>query len=464
MIFPKSIRWRLQIWYGLLLVAVLCGFGITAFQWERSRQLQKLAESLRTRTAVLLKALKASPLKGSDLKAGSGLPLTAEQAGLFTEDSGFYYVIWINDAQLLAASAHAPPNIPRPAPGESLTRLRGNYREEILFAAPVNCLLVGKSIGAERAELSRTAMGLLAVGATILAVALVVGGRFVSLALQPVQEISDAAAKISAGDLEQRIPDQASDREVNQLVNVLNSTFSRLEAAFARQTQFTADAAHELRTPLAVILTQTQSALLRERTASEYRDTLEAVQRAGQRMRRLSESLLDLARLDTTQEPATSLECDLSKIAAECLELMKPLAEARGIQLHLKSEDCKVSGDPNLLAQALTALLSNAIEYNRQNGRIDVSTGREARGARVAVADTGCGIAESDLPHVFERFYRVDKSREGKTGHSGLGLAIAAAIIQSHGGSIGVSSRIQVGSTFTILFPTPPQPTPQSVC
>jgi signal transduction histidine kinase len=123
-----------------------------------------------------------------------------------------------------------------------------------------------------------------------------------------------------------------------------------------------------------------------------------------------------------------------------------------------------VSGDPNLLAQALTALLSNAIEYNRQNGRIDVSTGREARGALVAVADTGCGIAESDLPHVFERFYRVDKSREGKTGHSGLGLAIAAAIIQSHGGSIGVSSRIQVGSTFTILFPTPPQPTPQSVC
>ncbi|MEI6715218.1 MAG: ATP-binding protein [Verrucomicrobiota bacterium] len=453
MIFPKSIRWRLQIWYGLLLIGVLTAFAFTAFQWERSRHLQKLDESLYVRTAALLKALKASPLKGADLKAGSGLPLSKDQADLFTEDSGYYYVIWINETQLLAASQHAPPNIPKPAPRESMTRLRGDYREEIIFAAPVNCLLVGKSITSERLEMNRTAMGLLAIGGTILVVALAVGGRFVALTLRPIKEISEAATKISAGDLSQRIHTRTSDDELSQLASVLNSTFSRLESAFEKQAQFTADAAHELRTPLSVILTQTQSALRRERTASDYRESLEIVQRAAQRMRHLSESLLDLARLDNALEPTEQTECDLSKIAADCIELVKPLAETRGIRVHFEPRDCKAVGDPNRLAQVFTALLHNALEYNRSDGKISISTHRDPQGAIFSVTDTGTGIAETELPHIFERFYRVDKARSGQSGHSGLGLAIALAIVRAHAGRIEVNSRLSMGSTFSVILP-----------
>src|SRR5205823_4097475 len=146
---------------------------------------------------------------------------------------------------------------------------------------------------------------------------------------------------------------------------VLNSTFARLEAAFAQQKQFTADAAHELRTPLAVIISEAQTTLARERNASEYRETVEACLETAQQMRRLTESLLELARFDAGQETMQRSSFDLAETARTCVNLIRPLAALKNIQIHCELATATVKGDPDRLRQVITNLLSNAVQYNK---------------------------------------------------------------------------------------------------
>ncbi len=176
----------------------------------------------------------------------------------------------------------------------------------------------------------------------------------VSRSLRPITDISATAARISAGDLSQRINATDAESELGQLAAVLNSTFARLEAAFAQQRQFASDAAHELRTPVAVILAQTQTALHRERDAAGYKQTVEACLRAAQRMKKLIDSLLSLARFDAGQEVLKRLRFDLSKTAHDCVDLVQPLAEERGIKSvkHSKPRRWKLSAIRNAWAKS----------------------------------------------------------------------------------------------------------------
>jgi two-component system OmpR family sensor kinase len=206
-----------------------------------------------------------------------------------------------------------------------------------------------------------------------------------------------------------------------------------------------------LRTPVTVILTQTQLALSRERSPAEYRQTIEACQRASQRMRRLTESLLALARLDAGQEHIKRLHVDLASLVRECADLVQPLAADRQVTLRLEIQPVACPGDSDRLAQVLTNLITNAIQYNRPAGEVVVRAEIRDALAVIAVRDTGVGIAAEDLPRVFERFYRSDKSRT--SGGNGLGLSICQAIITAHGGTIEVASEPGSGTTFTIHLP-----------
>jgi len=290
-----------------------------------------------------------------------------------------------------------------------------------------------------------------AVGGWILLVGLAGGWWFVSRALRPIKNISSAAVKISGGDLSQRINVAEAESELGQLAAVLNSTFARLESAFAQQKQFASDAAHELRTPVSVMLTQAQTALNRERTAPEYRETVEACQRAAQRMRRLIESLLALARLDAGQEVLKRLQFDFSKTISDCVEMVKPMAGERGVEIFTELSPLEITGDSERLAQVVTNLLTNAIQYNLPDGEVRVKLESQNGLAVLTVSDTGAGISSEDLPRVFERFYRADKSRS--TGGNGLGLAIARAIVEAHGGTIEAASEENAGTTFTVRLP-----------
>jgi len=230
----------------------------------------------------------------------------------------------------------------------------------------------------------------------------------------------------------------------------LNSTFSRLEAAFNQQKQFTADASHELRTPLAVLISEAQTALARERTAAEYRETVEACLESAQQMRRLTESLLNLARLDAGSREIAKEPVDLADVARSSVDRIRMLAERRGIVIACDLATAITTGSAELLGQVATNLLTNAVHYNRPNGTIHVATRSEDGAAILKVADTGIGIASEDLPRIFERFYRADKSRTDAGGRSGLGLAICKAIVDLHGGTIDVLSQAGTGTTVTV--------------
>ncbi|HSU54917.1 MAG TPA: ATP-binding protein, partial [Candidatus Dormibacteraeota bacterium] len=460
--FLNSIRWRLQLWYALILVCVLAGFGFTAYELQRGRLFRRIDGELQRRVAELESALRGpagrrpgfpeSPPRGpgrdrpppEDLPFPGDLPrpgrrddgpdpllrpprefhLAPEQARLFdaSDTNGFYFVLWARDGKELARSTNAPPIVPIPAANPSSPqppRMRGELREMFHATPPGEILLAGCSIAGELMDLRRTAAWLSAIGGGILLLGLVGGWWSATRAIRPIHDISDTAATIAAGDLSKRIPISDAESELGELAGVLNSTFSRLEAAFTQQQQFTSDAAHELRTPVSVLLTRTQSTLSRERTPAEYKETLEACQRAAQRMRRLIESLLELARLDAGQEQMKRLTFDLSKTAADCVDLVRPLAEHKRIRVECNLTPLECVGDPERLGQVITNLLTNAVNYNKPDGEVRLTAQDENGSAVLKITDTGCGIAPEDLPRLFERFYRADKSRSD--GRSGLG-------------------------------------------
>jgi heavy metal sensor kinase len=494
---PKSIKWRLQLWYGLILVVVLAGFGFTAYQLERNRQFHRIDEELHHRTGVLANALHRPPPRRPDAEEPppfdrpppgqfpeAGPPdqnqrpptefhLPPEDTHFFdaSDPNAFYFVIRSRENQEIASSTNQAPGqflaienffinkINRQSQSPETSRQPppaaysfGNFRNCIASLPSGEIIWVGCSIAPELAELRRTAMKLAGVGGVILFLGLAGGGWLVARAIKPINEISATAVRISAGDLSQRINVAEAESELGQLAAVLNATFARLETAFAQQKQFAADAAHELRTPVSVILTQTQTALNRERDAAGYKQTVEACQRAAQRMRKLIESLLALARFDAGQEVLNRRRFDLAKTISDCAELVQPLADERGVKIFAELTPLEITGDSERLAQVVTNLLTNAIQYNRPAGEVRVKLAAPSGMAVLTVADSGPGIAAADLPRVFGRFFRADPARTG-AGNAGLGLAISKAIIEAHGGTIEVASGENTGTTFTVHLP-----------
>jgi len=193
--------------------------------------------------------------------------------------------------------------------------------------------------------------------------------------------------------------------------------------------------------------------LNKERTGVEYRETLEACQRAAQRMRRLIESLLELARFDAGQEELKRIPFDLAATARDCVEMIQPLAAERRVKIATEFTPAKCKGDPERIGQVITNLLTNAVNYNKPEGEVRLNVGTQNGHAVVRVADTGGGIAPEDLSRVFERFYRADKARSNSLGGAGLGLSICKAIIEAHGGAITVASEPNSGTQFTVRLP-----------
>jgi signal transduction histidine kinase len=220
--------------------------------------------------------------------------------------------------------------------------------------------------------------------------------------------------------------------------------------------QFTADAAHELRTPLAVTRVAVESALDPAVIESETRTHLEIAQRQVHHLTRLATDLLWLSRLDAKQLPVQKQPCCLNDLVSDLEEELAPLAIAAHIDLQvdiLVKEPLYVMGDIDRLYRAISNLITNAIQYTPADGVVTIRLEYSDRTAIVTVRDTGMGIAPADLPHIFDRFYRVQADRSRATGGTGLGLAIVRAIVQSHQGTIQVSSQLDRGSIFTVRLP-----------
>jgi signal transduction histidine kinase len=229
---------------------------------------------------------------------------------------------------------------------------------------------------------------------------------------------------------------------------------ARLEDAFRRQRQFTADASHELRTPMTVIKGQIEVALQREREPQAYRRVLQAVNEEVDRMIRLVGSLLTLARADAGQIPITLEPVSLPDVVAAAVEQVRPLASRRRVDLQTSScPPSTLRADDDLILQLLLNLLDNAVKYTAAGGKVTVGWNANGRDVELWVRDTGVGIASEHLPHLFDRFYRVDKARSRAEGGTGLGLSICRWIAEAHGGSISVESAPGQGTTFRVVLP-----------
>ncbi len=480
----RSMRWRLQFWHGLLLALVLIVAGVTAFEYARSAVISSTDAELERRAGFFDQMMRGRP-PPPPIAPGAPLPANppplrggpqfrvslervlgslppGEQAAYAPESSsGWYYVIWLHTEAAPIRSANAPADVPKPqrfAPRDHGLhhRARGDLRETFIFLPQGGIALVGHDMTSEYRSLRRFAWFLAAGGAGILALGLLVGRWLVIRALRPIQDISNAAVKIAEGDLKERIRTRDTDSELGQLTEVLNTTFARLESSFAQQARFTADAAHELRTPVSIVLTHTQSALQTPGGLEEHRESFAACQRAAQRMRALIESLLQLARLDSGERSMKPAHLDLAERTADCVDLLRPIADARGITLHLDLRATPIQGDAGEIDQIVTNLVANAIHHNVDQGEVRVATRVEPDAAVLEVSDKGPGIAAQHLPHLFDRFYRADASRSRASGGAGLGLAIVKAAVVAHHGTLSVQSELGHGSAFTVRFPLKP--------
>ncbi len=381
------------------------------------------------------------------------------------EDARLYFVVFSRDGQVLQQSPSAP-DVPFPGVriGEDrlpvrVVRGRGALREVVHVSSFENTVLVGRSVVNDRACHHRSGLLLAVAGLTVLAAGLVGGWWTSSRAIRPIAAMTAAAESISAQRLSQRIDLQETDNELGQLASVLNGTFDRLQAAFERQTRFTADASHELRTPVAVILAHADLALSRPRSPEEYRTTLDTCRSAARRMKSLIDGLLTLARFDSDADGWQFEMLDLMPLAQECIDLVRPLATERGIVLETDLSAVPCRADRVRLSQVITNLLTNAIRYNREGGSVRVTVkvepgeGREEGFAILSVADTGIGIAPDELPHIFDRFYQVDKVRSRADGSSGLGLSISQTIVTAHGGTLTARSEPGAGTTMEVRLP-----------
>lgn len=399
----SSLRTRLLLWYTTILAAVVAVFaGTVCYLFWRSL-VADIDAGLRTSATALVEGLRPSAFGDFDLVLPPEYRAIEGVASTPT-----YYTIWNRDGELIDRS---PGEFEIPAPAGSGMRTRDGRRELIVGAAAGALVLVGRDLSDARRDVLAFAGTAAAGGLAALLLSLVGGWFLVGRAVAPVH------------------------------------------LAIENERRFTADASHELRTPLATISAEVEWALARTRSDEEYRRSLGTVSRAADRMRRIVERLLTLARADSAEMTLQRTAVGLKPVISDALDIVQPLAEQKRVTIETRLDAATVVGDRDRLTDLVTNLFSNAIQYNRDGGRVSVEVWPEGNDACLRVRDTGTGISAEDLPRVFERFYRADKARTTHAGGAGLGLAIAKWIVDAHGGRIACQSVAGEGTEVLVRLP-----------
>jgi len=358
-----------------------------------------------------------------------------------------------------------PSLIPMPR----LTRSRGDFVRakqpdgQVLAIAELVCRGVGTSeyileVGAPTKRIEavlRQVTVLLALGFPVVLIVAIGGGYvLVQRALAPVGITAHKAEEITQHNLSNRLPVAHTGDALERLSLSLNRMISRLEDAVQNSKRFVADASHELRTPLTVLRVELENLTSDERVHSELHETLGSMLEEVERLAKIVEGLFALSRLDAGEAQSEWVQFDLAELAATTADQMSLLAEDKGISVSWDTaQRIAVHGDRARMKQVVVNLLDNAIKYTPSGGGIRLQVRRQNGHAVLDVADTGIGIPADALPHVFERFYRVDKSRSREQGGAGLGLSIVKSICSAHGAEVEVESKPGKGSHFRIKLP-----------
>jgi len=294
------------------------------------------------------------------------------------------------------------------------------------------------------------------------------GGQFLAnQALKPVDHITQTARMITSQNLNQRIKSLKVKDEISRLIETFNEMISRLDQSFHQIKQFSSDASHELKTPLTILKGEVEVALRKERTSQDYEQILRSNLEEINRMSKIVDNLLLLARTETGEIRLFKEEVNLSQIVSEVVTQLTKLAHAKDLQIVATNhhEDIPLYGDALRIREMLLNLIENSIKYTEPGGSISVSLEKNAPhslpgeeegsydGVKIVVSDTGIGIAKEDQERIFGRFFRVDKARSGEQGGSGLGLSICKWIVEAHQGEISVESELGKGSRFIVRLP-----------
>jgi len=334
--------------------------------------------------------------------------------------------------QIRAAYARQPGNIPPQLVGYLRDRRTTNPLEDALLLELRSISLIG--------------LGFVAIigGASAYFVA--------GFTLRPVRKVSKAAQRISANTLNTRLALDGPNDEVKELADTFDAMLGRLEQTFDQQSRFVGDVAHELRTPLASLRTNLEVVTADENaTLDDYREMANTQERA---LTRLESVVADLLMLAKSEQPLAHIDVSLVSLMEEVFSGLAHKASERHIKLSLiNTTEIVIPGNETLLARVFSNLIENGINYNLAGGDVSVTIDRKEGWAVVNIADTGVGIAPETQTHIFDRFYRVDSSRSRHNGGTGLGLSLVTAIVQQHGGQVGVTSTPNAGSTFNVLLP-----------
>ncbi|HEX9949358.1 MAG TPA: heavy metal sensor histidine kinase [Thermodesulfobacteriota bacterium] len=320
----------------------------------------------------------------------------------------------------------------------------------------VGIVQVGSSLeGVEEALQQLLLILLIAVPAALLIAS--AGGLFLAnKALRPVDAITQIARRIGSGDLSQRIRIKRVNDELGRLASTFNEMIAKLEKSFRQVKRFTADASHELKTPLTILRGEVEVGLKKKRGLKEYERILTSNLEEINRMSRIVEDLLTLSRADMGELTMEREEIELSALAREVWQDLQLLAKKKRIQLKFMDNGfTRVEGDPLFLRQLILNLTENGLKYTPAGGEVAVRVkgDRDQGVVQLLVTDTGVGIPQKDLKRIFDRFFRVDAARSRETGGTGLGLSICQWIAQAHEGKIAVESKVGKGSTFTVTLP-----------
>ena len=436
---PRSIRWRLTFWYAGALAAALVLFGVLIQALLERRLISEIDEDLANRSAQF----ESYFLHESTEKLPAQLDDELEEFCAALPPRSY--------VELRAAGGRIVFRYGAPGVQAGSTRTLSRS-----FSAGTGAryeLTVGEPVRGVRHTIAALRLELFALTPLAIALACIGGWLLSRRALKPVDDMARAAEAISIENLSTRLDVPPTGDELQRFGEVLNRMLARLEGAVGTLSQFVADASHELRTPLAVIRANAEIALRRARSPEGYREALSGIVADTERMTALVEDLLFLARSSSVAaSPTRSAPLAVSEPLDEAIEALRHPAAKRCVRVLTSPHPIAwVMGNRAMLKRMFIALLDNAIKNSREGADIRIGIERSEDSVTVSIRDFGCGIDAADIPHIFQRFYRADKSRTGE-GY-GLGLSIAESIARAHGAEIGVTSAPGEGATFAVRMP-----------
>jgi heavy metal sensor kinase len=460
----KSIKFKLTSWYVVILAVILSLFSLFLYLTLADSLYKGMDSKIKTMAEIIVSSARS--------------PFAIDLDQLLTDRYGVRpfgrYVQLLDESGKIGGSSANVQDIKIPisvptlkAASKGITtyenvQVMGKYPLR-LVTMPVmdngrmmGVVQVASSLEGVEEALDKLALILLiAVPAVLLFTS--AGGLFLAnKALRPVDQITRIARRIGSGDLSQRIRIKRVNDELGRLAATFNEMIAKVDESFRQVKRFTADASHELKTPLTILRGEVEVGLKKERAPKEYKRILVSNLEEITRMSRIVDDLLTLSRADMGELKMEREDVELSALAREVWDDLQILAHQRKVELTFIGDGLvPVDGDPLFLRQLILNLAENGLKYTRPGGEVSIKVERDRDNgiAKVLVADTGVGIEPKDLKRIFDRFFRTDKARSRDTGGTGLGLSICQWIVQAHKGGIAVKSKVGKGSTFTVTLP-----------